>query len=46
MSAKKMITWEEVAKHNTPKEVWLVIEGEVYDTTPYLDDHPGGPAVM
>lgn len=25
---------------------WIVIEGKVYDPTPYLLEHPGGPAVI
>jgi cytochrome b involved in lipid metabolism len=24
------------------KDCWLVIEGKVYDVTPFLDEHPGG----
>lgn len=42
----RKVTWDEVARHNTPQEVWLVIDGQVYNPTPYFDDHPGGPAVM
>ena len=42
----KTLTWEEIAKHNTPEDVWVVIEGSVYNPTAYLDDHPGGPVVL
>eukprot|EP00559_Dactyliosolen_fragilissimus_P009514 CAMPEP_0184862016 /NCGR_PEP_ID=MMETSP0580-20130426/6560_1 /TAXON_ID=1118495 /ORGANISM="Dactyliosolen fragilissimus" /LENGTH=123 /DNA_ID=CAMNT_0027359715 /DNA_START=161 /DNA_END=532 /DNA_ORIENTATION=+ len=43
---------DEVSKHNTDKDCWLVIGNEktggpkVYDVTSYLDDHPGGAEVL
>lgn len=36
----------EVAKRNTPKEVWMVIHGRVYDVTHFLHEHPGGEEVL
>lgn len=32
----------EVAKHNTANDLWIVLEGKVYDVTAYADEHPGG----
>lgn len=29
----------EVARHNTATSCWMVIEGRVYDVTPYLPEH-------
>jgi len=41
-SAKKTYTSEEVKKHNKDTDCWVVLHGEVYDVTKFLNDHPGG----
>lgn len=38
----KTYTVEEVAGHKTDKDCWVILEGNVYDVTDFLDDHPGG----
>ena len=38
----KTITLAECQEHMSDKDCWLVIEGKVYDVTPFLDEHPGG----
>ncbi|KAK4111733.1 putative cytochrome b5 reductase [Canariomyces notabilis] len=32
----------EVAAHNNASNLWVIIHGEVFDVTSYLNDHPGG----
>ena len=33
---------EEVSKHCTRDDAWMVLNGLVYNATPYLKFHPGG----
>merc|ERR1719333_403585 len=35
-------TLEEVAKHTTKQDCWVVVNGEVLDVTKFLGEHPGG----
>ncbi|KAH8061406.1 hypothetical protein JL722_4023 [Aureococcus anophagefferens] len=35
-------TLADVAKHDTPQDCWIAVNGVVYDTNPYLAEHPGG----
>jgi len=37
---------EEIAKHCTNGDCWLIIEGKVYDVSSYMEDHPGGYDIM
>ncbi|KAJ5757141.1 Cytochrome b5 [Penicillium nucicola] len=41
-----MYTLEEVKQHNKPDDVWIVIHNKIYDVTKYLEDHPGGSAIL
>ncbi|KAJ9625973.1 hypothetical protein H2204_010272 [Knufia peltigerae] len=41
-----MISGEEVLKHNTRESCWVIVHGQVYDVTTFLDDHPGGADVV
>lgn len=33
---------DELKQHTTEKSCWLAIRGNVYDITPFLEEHPGG----
>lgn len=37
-------TKDDVAKHNTPQDIWIIIDNEIYDLTGFLGEHPGGEA--
>jgi len=36
----------EVKKHTTKDSAWVILHGQVYDLTHFLDDHPGGEQVV
>mmetsp|Transcript_8860 Transcript_8860/g.18931 ORF Transcript_8860/g.18931 Transcript_8860/m.18931 type:complete len:134 (+) Transcript_8860:52-453(+) len=48
----KTYTREEVAKHSTRDDAWIIVqhkrtkEWRVYDITEYIDEHPGGEAIL
>ena len=41
-----MLDGKEVAKHNDRSSCWVIVDGEAYDVTSYLDKHPGGPQIL
>tara|TARA_B110000967_G_C18388041_1_gene318587 strand:+ start:98 stop:352 length:255 start_codon:yes stop_codon:yes gene_type:complete len=40
------ITMEEVEKHNTINDCWIVSHGKVYDVSAFISKHPGGKFVI
>jgi len=39
-------TVAEVAKHNTPTDCWIIVDGKVYDVTGWIANHPGGQKII
>ncbi|CAD7958197.1 unnamed protein product [Amoebophrya sp. A25] len=41
-NSDRRIPWSEIVRHNTRKDLWMVLGGCVYDCTAYMATHPGG----
>ncbi|KAI1742361.1 FMN-dependent dehydrogenase-domain-containing protein [Xylaria scruposa] len=37
---------KEIASHRSISSCWIVVDGKVYDVTSYLNEHPGGAAIL
>ncbi|WFD14277.1 hypothetical protein MARU1_000278 [Malassezia arunalokei] len=42
----RQITYAELCQHKSEEDLWLVINGKVYDVTKFLSEHPGGDEVL
>jgi len=40
------ITLGQVAQHKTTNDCWMVLQGKVYNVSPYVGRHPGGSAIL
>jgi cytochrome b involved in lipid metabolism len=38
----RKITKDEVVAHSVDGDLWVIIEGKVYDVSVYMAKHPGG----
>ncbi|KAK0672977.1 cytochrome b5-like heme/steroid binding domain-containing protein [Cercophora samala] len=44
--ALQELTYQDVAEHNTKKDLYVVIHDKIYDITKFVDEHPGGEEVL
>lgn len=40
------VSYTELSAHAHESSAWLLIHGNVYDLTSFLDDHPGGKSIL
>ena len=46
MTSDTNYTMEEIARHSTKEDCWLLIENKVYDVTSFIPKHPGEEAIL
>ena len=42
----KVFRFSDLEKHTSENDCWILIDGNVYDVTSYLPDHPGGGSML
>lgn len=40
------LSFQEVAKHNSRNDCYVILYNKVYDMTEFLPHHPGGPQII
>lgn len=45
-SEERKVSSEELKAHRSEASCWVLLNGDVWDLTPFLMDHPGGPGVI
>lgn len=46
MAQDKLLSADEVAKHNKKDDLWIIIHGHAYSLEDFAPEHPGGPAIL
>ncbi|KAK3214507.1 hypothetical protein GRF29_19g387259 [Pseudopithomyces chartarum] len=44
--ADKTFTYSDVSAHSTKKDLYIVVHDKVYDSSSFVDEHPGGEEVL
>jgi indoleamine 2,3-dioxygenase len=45
-SSQAGISWNEISVNNNLDSIWIVLHGDVYDVTSWVNEHPGGNALL
>ncbi|KAL8733375.1 MAG: hypothetical protein Q9166_002199 [cf. Caloplaca sp. 2 TL-2023] len=46
MAEPKLLSIQQIAEHNTVKDLWIVVDGQVWDMTDFAPEHPGGIGII
>ncbi|KAL8815260.1 MAG: hypothetical protein Q9223_005584, partial [Gallowayella weberi] len=42
----KLLSTKQIAEHNNAKDLWIVVDGQVWDLTEFAPEHPGGIGII
>jgi len=42
----KTFSQSDVASHNKADNLWIIVDGDVYDLTKFKEEHPGGAKIL
>eukprot|EP00241_Pyramimonas_parkeae_P010014 CAMPEP_0114242572 /NCGR_PEP_ID=MMETSP0058-20121206/10252_1 /TAXON_ID=36894 /ORGANISM="Pyramimonas parkeae, CCMP726" /LENGTH=129 /DNA_ID=CAMNT_0001355203 /DNA_START=42 /DNA_END=431 /DNA_ORIENTATION=- len=42
----KIFSKQEVSQHNSREDIWVILNNKVYDISSYVEEHPGGDAIL
>lgn len=45
-SGSNLLSAQEISRHNAPQDCWIVVDNQVWDVTEFLEEHPGGSAII
>ncbi|KAJ4840008.1 Cytochrome B5-like protein [Turnera subulata] len=45
-ASSKTYRKDEISLHNKRTDCWIIIKEKVYDVTSYVEEHPGGDAIL
>lgn len=46
LPTERIYTLKDIAGHDSPNDLWMVIYNKVYDISSFVNEHPGGAEVM
>ncbi|KAL8785361.1 MAG: hypothetical protein Q9213_003426 [Squamulea squamosa] len=46
MAEPKLLSTQQIAEHHTAKDLWIVVDGQVWDMTEFAPEHPGGIGII
>ncbi|OQE36299.1 hypothetical protein PENCOP_c012G05863 [Penicillium coprophilum] len=46
MADRKLLSARQISEHKTPEDCWVVVDKQVWDVTEFLEEHPGGSAII
>ncbi|BDD56387.1 Cytochrome b5 domain-containing protein 1 [Monascus purpureus] len=46
MTGQNLLSIQQISQHGSPEDCWIVVNDQVWDVTDFLEEHPGGSAII